>query len=286
MFSVFNSQEFMNCIDFHTHIFPDKIAKQAVAALAEESGEYIPRTDGTLKGLLASMDHAGISASVVANIATKPSQMLPIFEFCRHIAGERIVPLISVHPDNTMNEIGMLFARAAEAGIKGVKLHPMYQGFAIDDRKMYPIYQLIEHFGFFVVFHTGYDMAFPDNTQADVERVETIAGQFTDLTIVATHVGGWRQWDRCRGLGKCGNVYTETSITMTEIDDDQFIKALSQFDEDRVLFGSDSPWSDQKEMVERTLCLRIPDSRKEKMLFLNARALLGVEGTVESLSPR
>jgi len=276
----------MKTIDFHTHIFPDRIAKQAVAALAEESGEYVPRTDGTLKGLLASMDHAGISASVVANIATKPSQMLPIFDFCRHIAGERIVPLISVHPDNTMNEIGMLFARAAEAGIKGVKLHPMYQGFAIDDRKMYPLYQLIEHFGFFVVFHTGYDMAFPDNTQADVERVETIAGQFKDLVIVATHVGGWRQWDRCGGLGKCGNVYTETSITMTEIDDDQFIKALSQFDEDRVLFGSDSPWSDQKEMLERTLCLRMPDSRKEKMLFLNARALLGIEGTKENLSDK
>ncbi len=265
----------MNIIDFHTHIFPDKIAKQAVAALAEESGEYVPRTDGTLTGLLASMDRAGISLSVVANIATRPSQMLPIFEFCRQIAGERIAPLVSVHPDNSMNEIGELFTRTAEAGIRGVKLHPMYQGFAIDDRKMYPIYQLIEHFGFFVVFHTGFDMAFPGNTQADVARVKIIADQFRDLTIVATHVGGWRQWDRIGPLGKCGNVYTETSITMTEIDDDRFIKALSQFDEDRVLFGSDSPWSDQKEMRDRTLRLGLPDSRKEKLLYLNARALLG-----------
>jgi len=265
----------MNCIDFHTHIFPDKIAKRAVAALAEESGDYVPRTDGTLKGLLASMDEAGIALSVVANIATRPSQMLPIFEFCRHIAGERIVPLISVHPDNSMNEIGVLFARAAEAGIKGVKLHPMYQGFAIDDRKMYPVYQLIEHYGFFVVLHTGFDMAFPGNTQGDVERVKTIADQFRDLTIVATHVGGWRQWDRSGILGKCENIYTETSITLTEINDDQFINALSAFDEDRVLFGSDSPWSDQKEMLDRTQGLRISDGRKEKLLFLNARSLLG-----------
>jgi uncharacterized protein len=92
-------------------------------------------------------------------------------------------------------------------------------------------------------------------------------------------VGGWRQWDRAGILGKFRNVYTETSITMTEINDDQFIKALSQFDEDRVLFGSDSPWSDQKEMQERTLNLRIPDSKKEKLMYLNAQALLGGERT-------
>lgn len=267
----------MHVIDFHTHIFPDRIAKQAVAALAEESGEYVPRTDGTLKGLLASMDHAGVSLSVVANIATRPSQMLPIFEFCRHIAGERIIPLISVHPDNPMDEVGMLFARAAEAGIRGVKLHPMYQGFAIDDRKMYPLYQLIAHYGFFVVFHTGYDMAFPGNTQADVERVRSIADLFKDLTIVCTHVGGWRQWDRSGALGKYGNVYTETSITLSEIDDDRFISALSHFDEDRVMFGSDSPWSDQKETLERTLRLNISDRMKEKLLYSNAARFLGIE---------
>lgn len=268
----------MNIIDFHTHIFPDKIARQAVERLAEESGEYRPKTDGTLKGLLASMDAAGIGASVVANIATKPAQMLPIFDFCRHIAGPRIHPLISVHPANAMNDVNALFLQAAETGIRGVKLHPMYQDFFIDDRAMYPLYQLIEHFGFFVVFHTGFDIAFPGNTQADVERIRTIAEEFRELTIVATHVGGWRQWDRAEILGKYRNVYTETSMTLTEMGDGEFVKVLSRFDEDRVLFGSDSPWTDQPDMVDRTKQLRISDSRKEKMLSLNAQALLRLGG--------
>jgi uncharacterized protein len=268
----------MHIIDFHTHIFPDKIAKQALATLAEDSGEYLPQTDGTLNGLLASMDHAGIGTSVVANIATRPSQMLPIFDFCRHIAGRRIAPLISVHPGNRMDEVNALFLQAADSGIKGVKLHPMYQGFFIDDRTMYPLYQLIEHFGFFVVFHTGYDIAFPGNTQADVERIRTIAKEFRDLLIVTTHVGGWRQWDRAGILGACGNVYTETSMTLTEMTDEAFVRTLSKFDEDRVLFGSDSPWTDQKEMLDRTLRLRLPESRREKMLYRNAAALLGTGG--------
>jgi predicted TIM-barrel fold metal-dependent hydrolase len=265
----------MQYIDFHTHIFPDRIAKQAIERLAEESGEYQPKTDGTLGGLLASMDRADISASVVANIATRPAQSLPILEFCRAIAGERIRPLISVHPGNGRDEIERLLSAAAGIGIRGVKLHPMYQDFTIDDRAMFPLYQMIEHFGLFVIFHTGLDIAFPGNLQADVERVRALATEFPGLVIVATHVGGWRQWDRAGMLGKMPNVYTETSMTMSEMTDEQFTWLLSQFDEERVLFGSDSPWTDQQEMLCRTMALRISDRQKERMLYQNAAGLLG-----------
>ena len=77
-------------------------------------------------------------------------------------------------------------------------------------------------------------------------------------------------------LGKCENVYTETSMTVTEIGDEKFVRLLSAFGEDRVLFGSDSPWTDQKEMVERTLRLDLSERRLEKIMALNARALLGL----------
>ena len=265
----------MDIIDFHTHIFPDKIANQAIEKLAEESGEYRPKTDGTLRGLIASMDRAGISSSVVANIATRPAQSRPILEFCRKIASERIRPLISVHPDNSREEKESLLSDAADVGIRGVKLHPMYQGFTIDDRSLFPFYQMIEHFGMFVIFHTGLDIAFPGNLQADVERVKILAAEFPGLVIVTTHVGGWRQWDRAGILGRLPNVYTETSMTLPEMSDRDFVNLLSRFDEDRVLFGSDSPWTDQSEMLERTLGLDIRAARMEKLLGLNALSLLG-----------
>jgi len=267
----------MNYIDFHTHIFPDKIAKQAMDALAAESGDYRPCTDGTLGGLLASMKKAGISASLVANIATKPAQMFPILEFCKQIRSEAIHPLISFHPSNDTYEVEDMFGQAQRDGLRGVKLHPMYQGFFIDDKYMYGFYELMASFGFYVMFHTGYDMAFPGNTQADVERVKKIADWFKDLTIVCTHVGGWKQWDRIGCLSNCENVYTETSLTMSEVSDEEFVRLIGRFDENRVLFGSDSPWTDQKETLERTLHLGIPDRVKEKMLSGNARALLGLK---------
>jgi len=266
----------MNFIDFHTHIFPDKIAEEAIKALAAESGDYQPCIDGTLQGLLDSMKRANISASLVANIATRPKQMKPILEFCKQIKSEAIHPLISFHPSNDTYEVEDMFGEAHVAGIRGVKLHPMYQDFFIDDKYMYGFYELMASFGFFVMFHTGFDVAFPGNTQADVERVRKVANWFRDLTIVCTHVGGWKQWERISCLRDCDNVFTETSLAMCEISDIEFIKAISLFDEDRVLFGSDSPWTDQREMLLRTLALDISDSRKEKMMFKNAARLLAL----------
>jgi uncharacterized protein len=265
----------MQYIDFHTHIFPDKIAKQAMDTLAADSGDYRPCTDGTLNGLLASMKRAGISASLVANIATKPAQMFPIFEFCRQIRSEAIHPLISFHPSNDTYEVEDMFGQAQREGLRGVKLHPMYQNFFIDDKYMYGFYELMASFGFYVMFHTGYDMAFPGNTQADVERVKKVADWFKDLTIVCTHVGGWKQWDRIGCLSNCENVYTETSLALCEVSDEEFVRLIGRFDENRVLFGSDSPWTDQKIALERTLQLPIPDRVKEKIFSGNARTLLG-----------
>ncbi len=269
----------MKYIDYHTHIFPDKIAKQAMDALAAESGEYRPCTDGTLQGLLDSMERAGIAASLVASIATRPNQMRSIFEFSKQIKSARIHPFVSFHPSNDTYEVEEMLGDAHQFGIRGVKLHPMYQGFFIDDKWMYGFYELMASFGFYLMLHTGYDMAFPGNKQADVERVRKIANWFKDLTIVCTHVGGWKQWDRISCLSDCKNVYTETSLTLSEISDDEFVKAISYFDEDRILFGSDSPWTDQKEMLERTLKLKISDNLKEKILFKNAVALLGLQKT-------
>lgn len=264
----------MKYIDFHTHVFPDKIDKQALDALAADAGNYRPRTDGTLKGLLDSMKRADISASLVANIATKPQQMFPILEYCKEIRSSSIHPLVSFHPSNSPEDVEEMLGHAQREQIRGVKLHPQCQNFNIDDKWMYGFYELIASCGLFLLFHSGYDMAYPGNTQADVERIKKIADWFKDLTIVCTHVGGWKQWERIGCLSSCANVHTETSMTLTEVGDEEFIRLIDHFGEDRVLFGSNSPWTDQQEMLKRTVALKMSDARKEKLLYKNAANLL------------
>ncbi len=263
-------------IDFHAHLFPDRIAAQAMEFLSRTTGEIRPRTDGTLAGLLASMDRAGIGRAVAASIATKPGQIFPILDFSRQIASDRISPLVSFHPGNTPDEVARLLAEAAASGIRGVKLHPMYQDFTLDDPGMFPFYEQVADAGLFLLFHSGADISFPNDNRADTERIARLAALLPCLTIVATHTGGWQQWDRVGVLAGHPNVWVEISMTLGSIPDERFVEILAGFDPDRVLYGSDSPWDDQAETLAHVRRLPLPGGLLEKLLHGNGTRLLGL----------
>jgi predicted TIM-barrel fold metal-dependent hydrolase len=268
----------MKYIDFHTHVFPDRIARDALERLSGHSGPYKPKTDGTASGLLRSMDRASVAISVVANIATKPTQMWPIYEFCLEIKSERLCPFVSFHPENSIQQVRQLLKKARDAGIIGVKLHPMYQGFWIDEEMMLPYYRLVAEEGLMLMFHSGYDIAFPGNEQAHVLRLKKLAKLLPELTIISTHMGGWRQWEYLRSLAEEKNLYTETSMTITETGPEEFLRLLKKFPSERILFGTDSPWTDQQEMIEAILRLPLDENTKRAILKENAIRLLKEKG--------
>ena len=145
-------------IDFHAHAFPDQIAATAVPALAAK-GKVIPCLDGTIDSLISSMDKAGIDKSVLCSIATRPGQFDSILAWSKMIRSERIVPFPSFHPENpdALEKIALL----KDEGFKGIKLHPYYQDFIVDEERMLPFYEKISEEGLILVMHTGYDIGFP-----------------------------------------------------------------------------------------------------------------------------
>ena len=58
-------------IDFHTHVFPDKLALGAVRSLAERA-HIVPHTDGTLSDTQRIMREDGVDRFVCLNIAVSP----------------------------------------------------------------------------------------------------------------------------------------------------------------------------------------------------------------------
>ena len=67
-------------IDFHTHVFPEKIARQTIDFLASKS-QNKPFTDGTVEGMLGALNRADADIAVALPVLTKPTQFDSVIKF-------------------------------------------------------------------------------------------------------------------------------------------------------------------------------------------------------------
>ena len=219
------------------------------------------------------MDKNHIETSILCCIATRPEQFEPIFNWCREIACERIVPFPSVHPADpkATERIG----RIAQAGFNGVKMHPYYQDFCIDDPTLYPLYRAMCEHGLMLTLHTGFDIAFERVEKASPRQISALMQQFPDLQIITTHLGGWQQWDDVERYLVGRDVYMETSWSLEYIDTAQARRMLLNHPMEYLLFGTDSPWTDQAASIRAVESLNLPHNRLKHLFYANAKRLLG-----------
>ncbi len=258
-------------VDFHAHAFPDSLAGRAIGHL-EHGGGIRAFLDGKVASLLASMDEAGIETSVICSIATKPEQFDPILEWSLQIASPRIVPLASVHPKGP-DPIGKA-RRVAEAGLLGIKLHPYYQDFNLDDDGFWPLYRVLEELGLIVVCHTGFDFAFSRDRKADPVRIMRVLDRVPGLRFIATHMGAWDDWDEVEKhlLGRA--VTIDVSLSLELLGRTRAREMILSHPADRVLFGTDSPWASQSQTLRSVRALDLGEERESQILWKNARRLL------------
>lgn len=261
-------------IDFHTHVFPDDLAERAITTLEAEADGVKAHIGGKLSDLVASMDKADIWHSVVCSIATRPKQFEPIMKFSSTIQSKRITALPSIHPSDT--DAVKRIRAISEAGFKGIKMHPYYQEFYLDEERMTPIYRALSESGLFLVMHTGYDIAFPPIRYADPERIIKISNRFPNLKLVTTHLGAWKLWDEVRDILIGKPIYMEISFALEYLSKDEARDMIMRHPEGYILFGTDSPWTPQDGTLKKLLSLGLPSEMESGILSGNARRLLGM----------
>ncbi|MDA3900913.1 MAG: amidohydrolase family protein [Spirochaetes bacterium] len=266
-------------IDVHAHIFPDKIASKAIGSLAANSGEYKPFGDGTLENLLVNMDRAGVDTAFVANIATKPQQFKPIIDWSVSIRSERIFPLGLVHPESP--DFATEISSLVENGFCGVKLHPLYQDFYVDDKQIVPFFKELEQSGMFVLLHAGNDIAYPDADNASPVRIARLLDRVPSLDVIAAHMGGWEVWEQVSDDLAGANCWFDTSF-ITHIDKDLVCKIIEKQGTDRIVYGSDFPWQDQKDQIDYIRSIFSADDT-QKILSGNILMLLKKHGCEQFL---
>lgn len=260
-------------IDFHTHFFPAAIAPGAIESLESSSGTKA-FLNGTVDDLKRSMNNAGIDISVVLPIAVKPSQTPTINKVAiENNKIEGIYSFGSVHPyyESWKEEIDKL----SEAGIKGIKLHPDFQGVFLDDPKMADVMEYAVKKEMLITIHGGMDVSYPDLHRSTPKRLLNILPRLKGGKIICAHSGGFRYLDDVeKYLLDKEEVYIDTSYSIGLMDNDQLKRIYMSINPGHILFGTDSPWSDQKKSVEELKALGLPEELEEKILCKNAWELL------------
>ncbi len=264
----------MSIIDIHTHAFPDSLAGRAIASL-EEGCRWKAVADGTIGGLLAGMDSAGVQSAAICTIATKADQADGILSWCEQIRSDRIIPFPSVHPDTP--HAGQAIERIAKRGFTGIKLHPMYQNFSADEARLDEIYAAAADNGLLVTLHSGRDIAFPDDDRAMPEKIVKVIQKHPKLRLLCTHLGGWQAWDEVEQVLIGQPIYLETSFSLQFLPPQRAADMIRRHGTDRVCFGTDWPWQGHIKQLELVDGLGLSDSEKHALLGGNAAALLGLE---------
>lgn len=258
-------------IDFHAHIYPEKIAQKA----SQTIGEFydIPmRYSGSPEELITSGNKINVEKYIVHSTATKPQQVESINNF---IIGEcekysQFIGFGTIHPDYENFEKEL--EKIKNAGLKGIKLHPDFQLFQIDTEKMDPIYKKMAELKLPVLVHAGdyrYDYSGP-------KRIARVLEKHPNLVLIAAHFGGYSEWEESvkHLVGK--NVYFDTSSTLWKLPLEEANKILKEHGIEKFLFGVDFPMWDHFEELERFNKLDLDEKSKQAILYDNAKKLLEI----------
>lgn len=264
-------------IDFHTHIFPDKIAGKTIESLEDKSG-ITASTNGTLEGLLASMEHTGVDISVIMPVATKPAQMENINTYAKSVCEMYPGKLISfggIHPD--CEDYKKELNHIKELGLKGIKIHPDYQRVMIDDVRFMNIIEYADELGLIILTHAGVDIGLPEPVHCPPDKMRKVLDKIKPKKMIAAHYGGWKQWQEVYEYLAGENIYLDTAFTFDFIGQEMFLKILEKHDKNKILFATDSPWSHAGKGIEAVRNLPVDEVVKQKIFSENAKKLLEIK---------
>ena len=267
-------------IDFHTHVFPEKIAYSTIKSLEEKSSGKA-YTDGTVDGMLKALERANADIAVALPVLTKPTQFDSVAKFASFVnenysnGDRRIISFAGIHP--ACEDIKGKMRYLKDSGIKGVKIHPDYQKTYIDDDGYLEILKCAKDLDLIVVTHAGIDDGYKDcPVMCPPERVKKVIDKIGHKKFVLGHYGGHKQWQKVLDILSGLDVFFDTAFTFHEIEENLFKNILYKHGEDKILFATDCPWRDIKDDLAIFNSYNLSNETKDKILYKNALKLLGI----------
>lgn len=251
--------------DGHSHIFPEKIAEKATVSIGDFYDIQMTGS-GSVPALLQSGKNIGVKKYLVCSTATTAHQVESINSFIATTCKENpeFIGFGSMHPEHEDSFGQAKFCK--ENGLRGLKLHPDFQKFNIDDNSAYPIYEAAQAEGLPILFHMGdnrYDYSSP-------ARLKNILRDFPNLIAFAAHLGGYQAWDKAAEvLTGEKNVYFDTCSSLMFISPETAKKQILNFGIEKIFFGTDFPMWGHLDELERFMNLGFSDEENKLLLSEN-----------------
>jgi predicted TIM-barrel fold metal-dependent hydrolase len=220
------------------------------------------------------MRRAGIDEAAIMPIATRPSQVRSINNWVSEISKvhDDIIAFATINPkqDDWQDEIDYIVGE----GFPGVKMHPDYQEFYVDDLALTPIYKALADAGLILLLHSGVDVGLPPPVHCTPERLARMLDVVPDLTVIAAHMGGCLCWDDVERHLVGRNLYFDTCYSLSYLGPERMTSLIKAHGPDRILFATDSPWTDQSQELAGIRALDLTEDEITAILGENASRLL------------
>lgn len=258
-------------IDSHVHVWPDVIAERALSA---PQGDLERFGNGTVGGALAAMDEAGIDLAVTLNVANVPQHAKRVNEFAGGMDPARFIGFGTIHPDLSVEEN---LENLESNNLKGVKIHPLFQGFSLEDRRLWNILDALRG-RYIAVIHVGEGGDPAGNERCTPLMLRNLIHALPGMDIVACHFGGYRRLDEADELIIGQQVYVDTSWPpgLTNLEAGRVREVIRRHGAERVIFASDWPMGEPHRDLAAIRDLGLDDDEVERIVGMNMAELLGV----------
>lgn len=250
----------MKLIDIHTHIYPSAIARKAAASIREFYQLGTEEMDGTAETLLQKGDEAGIDRFVILPVAMRPERTRHINDFIlsQLDAQPRFLGFGTIHAgmENITGEVQYIM----DKGLRGLKMHPDSQVFAIDDPRLFPAYEMLRG-KLPIMLHMGdkrYDYSHP-------ARLRRVLDNFPGLQVIAAHFGGYSMYETAYDLLHDKDCVFDVSSSMMFMEDGIAEKYINIYGAERMAFGTDYPLWNPVPETKRFLQLKLTDEQFEQI---------------------
>lgn len=260
-------------VDAHCHVWPDALAARLVAARPAGMDAV---GDGTVGGLLRSMDAAGIDMGCTLAIANEARHVARTNEFVGSLDRDRFIPCGTVHSGLSVEDN---LRSLRENGIAGVKFHPNFQNMSLADEAVLDIFRGLAEAGIPVLAHVGEGSDPAASERGAPHHLPAVLDAVPGLTLVAFHFGGYHDLEAA-GAAAVGDrrLLLETSWppAVGALGADRLRELIERHGADRVVFGSDWPMADPAREISTIRSLGLPADHERAVLGENLAAIFDI----------